>query len=96
MKRVSALLVCVLWTLAACQIHHPQLGPNVDRLDTEREQLDDFVAMQKPLSESEDPSVREACTRKVEAAATAATAGQWSAAALDTAIRKCVENHPAN
>lgn len=92
MKRSHAcVLAALLCSLPACQVHHPQLGPNVELLDEERRQLDEFVAIQQPLPANDDPAVREACTREVEATAAKEPGGGWTSAAMDTAVRECVE-----
>jgi len=97
MKRAPTwLLAALLGPLVACQIHHPELGPNVERLDTEREQLDHFVATQKPLPENEDLSVREACTREVEAKVAQDSAQAWNRSAMDTAVRECANARQPN
>lgn len=97
MKRaLTFLLAALLGPLVACQIHHPELGPNVELLDTEREQRDHFVATQKPLPENDDPSVREACTREVEARAATDSAQAWSRSAMDAAVRECAKTRQQN
>ena len=90
------LLAFLLTLLAGCQIHHPQLGPNVEQLDREREQLDRFVASQPPLPDNEDPSAREACTRQVEASPAPNNASAWTPSAMDAAVRECVETRQPN
>ena len=97
MKRAPTwLLAALLWPLVACQIHHPELGPNVEQLDREREQLDHFVGTQKPLPENEDLSVREACTREVEARAAENSAQAWNRSEMDTAVRECAKARQPN
>ncbi len=91
MHRSPTWLLAVLpWAALACQIHHPQLGPNVEQLDREREQLDRFVAAQKPLPEHEDRAARETCTREIEARAAHESDPAWDRSKMDAAVRECV------
>ncbi len=97
MKRSPTwLLALLVGALAGCQVHHPQLGPNVEQLDREREQLDRFVASQPPLPEHENSSLRETCTRQTEASPPPSGAEAWTASDLDVAVRACMKKHSSD
>ena len=84
-------MAALLLALAACQVHKPQLGPNVELLDSEREQRDAFVELQEPLPATDDAAVREACTREVEARAATQAPENATTVAMDRAVRACIE-----
>lgn len=90
-RSIVHLLGAILLALTACQVHRPQLGPNVELLDTERQQRDAFVALQEPLETPDDADARAACTREVEARATTQPQANQTTVAMDTAVRACIK-----
>jgi hypothetical protein len=81
-----------LLLFVACQIHSPNLQPNVELLDTERSQKDEFVNLQTPLVDPADRETQEVCPREVSADQ---TSNDPTAHDADTA-KKCTDSRKKN
>lgn len=66
-RTVTLFFGTALLLFVACQVHSPNLQPNVELLDTERSQEDEFVDLQTPLVDPADRETQEVCPRKVSA-----------------------------